>query len=154
MDLNIDSFFPKTKNEDIILNKDIQIKNLKIELNNRENIIKELNQKIQYKIYEINNLKNQINNINNNDLVTQINPGEKVISALFHSSDLKIDFSIACKNTTPFVKLEEKLYEEYPDYKETDNYFLQNGNKIKRFKTMEENNINSGKPIIIFSDNN
>ena len=78
----------------------------------------------------------------------------KVISALFHSSDLKIDFSIACKNTTPFVKLEEKLYEEYPEYKETDNYFLQNGNKIKRFKTMEENNINSGKPIIIFSDNN
>ena len=83
------------------------------------------------------------------DLVNYINPGEKAISALFISSDSKITYAISCKNTTPFVRIEEKLYEEYPEYKETNNYFLHNGSVIKRFKTVEENHIKSGKPIIL-----
>ena len=44
-------------------------------------------------------------------------------------------YPIACKNTTPFIKVEEKLYEEYPEFKETENYYIFNGTKIKRFKT-------------------
>ncbi len=47
------------------------------------------------------------------------------------------------------MKVEEKLYEEYPEYKDTENHFIHNGNEIKRFKTVEENNIKSGKPIIL-----
>ena len=47
------------------------------------------------------------------------------------------------------MRIEEKLYEEYPEYKETENYFIHSGNLIKRFKTIEENNIKSGKPIIL-----
>ena len=45
--------------------------------------------------------------------------------------------------------MEEKLYEEFPEYKETDNYFLVNGNKVKRFKTIKENNIKNGKPVVL-----
>jgi hypothetical protein len=93
-------------------------------------------------------LKNKIN-INDDDLVKELLPGEKAIAALFISTDQNVTYSIACKNTTTFVKVEEKLYEEYPQYKETNNYFLHNGNLIKRFKTMEENKIKSGKPIIL-----
>ena len=107
-----------------------------------------LNNQLSNKINELNNIKNNINN-NYDDLVNNINPGEKVISALFLSSDQKITYAISCKNTTPFVRIEEKLYEEYPEYKETDNYFLHNGSVIKRFKTVEENHIKSGKPIIL-----
>ena len=83
----------------------------------------------------------------------KINPDEKIIAALFISSDEKITYAIPCKNTTPFVKIEEKLYEEYPEYKETENYFINNGNVINKFKTIEENNIKTGKPIILNTGN-
>ena len=97
---------------------------------------------------EFNSIKNKFNN-NNDDLFNIINPGEKIIAALFISFDEKITYSIPCKNTTPFVRIEEKLYEEYPEYKETENYFIYNGTVINKFKTIEENNIKSGKPIIL-----
>ena len=139
--------------EDSLNQKEKEINSLKIELYNKSEIINNLNIQIQNKINEINNLRNKINDLNNDDLVTVVNPGEKVISTLFNSVDQKINFSIACKNTTPFVKIEEKLYEEYPDYKETDNYFLHNRNLIKRFKTIEENKIKSGKAIILYANN-
>ena len=93
-------------------------------------------------------MKNKIN-INDDDLVKELLPGEKAIAALFISTDQNVTYSIACKNTTTFVKVEEKLYEEYPQYKETNNYFLHNGSVIKRFKTVEENHIKNGKPIIL-----
>ena len=93
-------------------------------------------------------MNKQINN--NNNLFKEILPGEKVISVLFKSSDQNLIYSLPCKNTTPFVKIEEQLYDEFPEYKETDNYFLVNGNKVKRFKTIDENNIKNGKPIILY----
>ena len=125
-----------------------EINDLNIQLKNKDNNIISLNNQLSNKINELNNIKNNINN-NYDDLVNNINPGEKVISALFLSSDQKITYAISCKNTTPFVRIEEKLYEEYPEYKETNNYFLHNGTVIKRFKTVEENHIKNGKPIIL-----
>ena len=94
-------------------------------------------------------MKNRINSGSGDNLLNEIKPGEKIIAALFISSDQKITYAISCKNSTPFVRIEEKLYEEYPDYKDTENHFIHNGNVIKRFKTVEENNIKSGKPIIL-----
>ena len=82
----------------------------------------------------------------------EIKPGEKIISILFSSNDNKILYSLPCKNSTPFVKIEEKLYEEFPEYKETDNYFLLDGKKVKRFKTVEENHIKNGKPVILVTE--
>ena len=129
-----------------------EIENLKIRLINKEKTIESLNTQLSYKINELNNIKNRVNN-NNDDLLNVINPGEKIIAALFISSDQKIQYAISCKNTTPFVRIEEKLYEEYPEYKETDNYFLHNGSIIKRFKTVEENHIQNGKAIILNINN-
>ena len=139
-------------NKDILNQKNKEINNLKIQLQNKEKTIELLNNQISNKIIELNNLKNKINN-NNDDLFNVINPGEKILSVLFNSCDQKINYSIACKNTTPFVRIEEKLYEEYPEYKDTENYFLHNGAIIKRFKTIEENNIKNGKPIILNTNN-
>ena len=129
-----------------------EINDLNIQLKNKDNNIILLNDQLSIKINELNNIKNNIN-YNYDDLVNIINPGEKTIAALFVSSDSKIQYAIVCKNTTPFVRIEEKLYEEYPEYKETDNYFLHNGSVIKRFKTVEENHIKSGKPIILNINN-
>ena len=126
-----------------------EINDLKLQLQNKEKTIQLLNNQISNKIIELNNMKNKISNNNNDDLINVINPGEKIIAAQFISTDQKITYAIPCKNTTPFVRVEEKLYEEYPEYKETDNYFLHNGSVIKRFKTIEENHIKNGKPIIL-----
>ena len=37
--------------------------------------------------------------------------------------------------------VEAQIYENYPSYKETDNFFMCNGEKINRWKTLEENHI-------------
>ena len=113
---------------------------------NYEKKIEELNNQIKEKNNEINILKNKYSD----DEFKEILPGEKIISVLFTSSDYKINYSLPCKDSTLFVKMEEKLYEEFPEYKETDNYFLVNGNKVKRFKTIKENNIKNGKPVLLY----
>ena len=140
------------KNQDLLNQKNKEINNLKIQLQNKQKAFELLNTQLSNKIIELNNIKTKINN-KDDYLFNVIKPGEKAIAALFISSDQKITYSIPCKNTTPFVRLEEKLYEEYPEYKETENYFLHNGSVIKRFKTIEENNIKSGKPIILYTAN-
>ena len=54
--------------------------------------------------------------------------------------DQNIDLPIIIKNTEVFTKVEQILYKNYPDI-EAEYYFLVNGNKIKRYETLEENKI-------------
>ena len=54
--------------------------------------------------------------------------------------DQNIDLPIIIKNTEVFTKVEQILYKKYPDI-EAEYYFLVNGNKIKRYETLEENKI-------------
>ena len=49
--------------------------------------------------------------------------------------------------TDIFAKVEEKLYQIYDEFRETNNIFLVGGNIVKRFKTMIENNIKNGDKI-------
>ena len=60
------------------------------------------------------------------------------------------NYAMTCKNTDLFVTLEEKLYNDHPKYKTYDTFFQVNTRKIKRFKTIEENNIKSNDIISIF----
>jgi hypothetical protein len=78
--------------------------------------------------------------------------GEKLISVILTSSDQKIHCSIICKNTEKFIKLEEKLYNNYPEYSDSDNYFMVNGNIISKFKTLDENNIKDSDNIILIKE--
>ena len=45
--------------------------------------------------------------------------------------------------------MEEKLYKQYPEYRNINNIFIYNGNQILRNKTIGENNIGNGLPVII-----
>ena len=68
----------------------------------------------------------------------------------FISPDHKINYSIPCLDIDIFAEIEEKLYKEYPEYRETNNYFIANGKQILRFKTISQNNIGSGFPVMLF----
>ena len=85
----------------------------------------------------INNLNNPTINQNNDKCVT------------FISSDQKIMFGIPCSGNSIFAEIEEKLYKEYPEYRETNNIFLANGKEILRFKTINDNDIGTGRPIML-----
>ena len=75
--------------------------------------------------------------------------GEKLISVIFQSVNQEIHCSIICKNNDQFYKLEEQLYNEYPNYRNVENYFVVNGNKINRFKNLIENNIKNSDIITL-----
>jgi hypothetical protein len=65
-----------------------------------------------------------------------------------------ISYHLICKNTELFVRLEERFYNDFPQFKEYDLFFKNNNKKIKRFKTLEENNIKNKDIINIFINNN
>ena len=67
-----------------------------------------------------------VNGVNINDIKT----------VKFMSTDMKVHFAIACIGTETFSVVEEKLYKEYPEYRETNNLFYANGKEILRFKTI------------------
>ena len=95
---------------------------------------------------EINKLKAKLYDSS----LENIQPGQKILAIGFTSCDQKINNVILpCKDSELFVRIEEKLYNEYSEYKEKETYFVVDGNKIKRFKTLKENNIKSGSIIML-----
>ena len=121
---------------------------LKLLENNNNNIkrINDLEKLINEKDKELKNLKLKFGK---NDLVTIINPGEEVIAVNFISSENDINCPMACKNTTLVSRLEEKLYNDYPRYKDFPTYLTVNGTIVSRFKTLEENGIKDGNSILV-----
>ena len=65
--------------------------------------------------------------------------------------DQAIHYSIPCIGSDTFAEVEEKLYKQFPEYRETNNYFVANGKEILRFKTISENNIKNGFPIMLLT---
>ena len=129
-------------------------KNIKIKY---ENEIKKLNEKIKSLENEIENKNIQLQNcysqikLNENE-ITSMKPGERIIAVNFltmGNQDIT-NYAMACKNTDLFIRLEEKLYNDYPKYKNYETYFEVNTRRIKRFKTIEENQIKNNDIISLF----
>ena len=68
----------------------------------------------------------------------------------FTSIDQNIHYPIPCINTDKFKEVEEKLYKQYPEYRDIKNHFIYNGNEVSRDKTISENNIGNGLPVILY----
>ena len=79
-------------------------------------------------------------------------PEEKLITIKFASVFQDINFSIVDKNTTLFSDIEKILYYKYQQYKNFENYFLANGQKINRNLSLKENNIQDNTVITLGSD--
>ena len=67
----------------------------------------------------------------------------------FISSDQNVHYAVPCAKNNTFAEIEEKLYQIYPQYRETNNNFLANGNQVLRFKTIAENKIGNGLPVTL-----
>ena len=116
------------------------------------NTIKELENNITQKNNQLNELKAKLQNINiNSNIINKSNRinqgGDKCVN--FISIDSKICFGIPCSGNSTFAEVEELLYREYPEYRETNNTFLVNGKQILRFKTINENNAGTGRPVML-----
>ena len=68
---------------------------------------------------------------------------------IFQSTDSKIHYAFICKNTDRFNSIENMLYDKYPEYLDSENYFTVNGIKINKARTMEENKIKYSDIIIL-----
>ena len=147
----------KLKNELAKANKVIEqqkltINELQNKLNNYNNIINNLNKDINNyrniiskKDIELNNFKSQLNNnIPNNN----VNFND-ILCVNFISSDKNVHYAAACLKTNTFAEIEEKLYKQYPQYRETNNNFIANGTQVLRFKTIAENKIGNGLPVTL-----
>jgi type II secretory pathway component HofQ len=96
----------------------------------KDNKIKELELKLQ---------KNNKNKIYIDDMM--------VVN--FMSTDQAINTGIACTADDSFAEVEEKLYQIYDEYRNTNNLLLHKGNMVLRFKKIKENNIKNGDKIIV-----
>ena len=97
-------------------------------------------------------MKEKLQNNNINDAKNQNNSkiikgGDKCV--IFISNDQNIIYGIPCSGDDIFAEIEEILYREYPEYHKANNIFLANGKEIIRSKTINDNNIESGKPIML-----
>ena len=89
---------------------------------------------------------NIINDIKLN-IPIEIKSEEKMMSVIFISIDEGIHYSIICKNTDIFSNIEKKFYDKYPQYKNIQNEFIINGNKVDRFKNIDDNKIKNSDII-------
>ena len=138
------------------------IKNKKKEIKKEKNKIKELKNNLNNYSFDIKEVEEFINKFKLNEnkiselklnISFLLEKDEKIISIIFISSDENLNYSIICKNTESFSKIESLLYDKYPEYKITNNYFILNGNKIDENKNLKENNIKNGDIIMLKINN-
>ena len=124
----------------IDLNKDIN--DYKKKINEQKDIIKENEE-------EINKLKTKINDISKPKELSKKVYEKDMVCVNFLSQDQIIRFAVPCSKNNTFAEIEEKLYQQHPEYRNTNNNFIANGQPILRFKTIGENKIGAGFPVIL-----
>ena len=165
----------KIKNQKL----ETEIQKLRNELSANKQTINSLTNKIQQLQNEIQNLRNEnqkIKNKQNNQMnINEINKLNQIIMQQddkikelelklqkndkiyrndiivinFMSTDQAINTGIACTADDTFAEVEEKLYQMYNEYRNTNNILLHKGNMILRFKKIKENKIKNGDKIIV-----
>ena len=74
---------------------------------------------------------------------------DKFISIIFTSTDQVIHYSIVCKIEDYFSQIEQKLYKEYPEYNNSNNVFISQGNLIQKDKSLKDNKIKNSDVITL-----
>ena len=122
------------------------------EMKNKNNLLTSENMKLKNDLSNANEIISNFNRNNQqNNNVNMVNIND-IIVIQFISTEQKINCAIKTLKTDTFAEVEEKLYQKYPEYRETNNNFIFNGKIILRFKTVFENNIQDGDKIQLLND--
>ena len=165
---NFVDFIPNFKRAEKIYDSNNEIKSLKeqLEAYKKDNLrLKSENEKLKSDLLKANNLINkQNNNSKNNEIkklkeenynlklqIQNIQPKynlDDIMVINFISTDFEINnCGIKCLKTNTFAEVEEKLYQKFDSFRNTNNIFLFKGRQILRFKTIYENGIKEGEII-------
>ena len=135
-----------------------QLNDLEIYIKKQREIIKDVKielEELQHKLidkkiinYKLQDYRNIINDIRLN-IPSLAKPNEKLMSIVFNSFDENIHYSVICKNTDQFLKIESLLYEKYPEYKYLNKDYYVNGVKIDINKNLKDNNIKDSDIITL-----
>ena len=109
-------------------------------------MIKQLEIEIKNKDNELNRLKKELKKANNKQNYININRDE-MISVFFQHPNY--NYSVACVKNDTFAEVEEKFYKEFAELRNTNNVYLVSGRQVLRFKTIEENKIKNGYPVLL-----
>jgi len=133
-------------------------KQTEIQLGN-QNILNEEENKYDFLVKKVNKLENDLKTYSNKiiELLEKLNSNNQneeipnnLISVIFQSLSKNLQCSIICKETDVFVNIESALYKKYPEYLESEQYFVANGKKINKFKTLKENGISDSSVILLY----
>ena len=74
---------------------------------------------------------------------------DEPIAVIFKSIDQKINYPVAGYNFGNFAKFENKLFNEFPELKNKNIYYILNGIIIDKSGSLKDNKINNGANILI-----
>ena len=78
---------------------------------------------------------------------------KKQIAIILRSLDQSINFPLICKGSDIFQDVIKKLYDEYPDLKYKNIYFLHNGTIIDNYSaTLDEIKIKNADNILFYTN--
>ena len=123
--------------------------NMNESLRKATNDINEYKKKIEKYTKYLKDLNIEIQNKDKELLKLYKENAEKMIILIFQSNEEQFSHHIICKNTDIFSEIEMKLKNKYPFLKEEENYYLHNGQKIKKDYNLQDNKIGDGDTIII-----
>ena len=119
----------KQKNEELE-SKIVELEKQEQNLNLKDKTINELREKLERYPFEL-------------------KEDEKMLTVSFSSSTKMLHYSVICKNTDIFTNIENKLYIQYPEYKEEQTFFTVNGRAINKYYTLDENKIKDNDVILL-----
>ena len=143
----------KNKITKLIQDNDSIIKKYENDMNKLKEKNKELEKLVNEQKQEIDDYIFKLNYLSENNQAISFKPEDKIISVLFMTQGNQdiINYSMPCKTKDLFVRLEERLYQDFPKYRNVETFFMVNANRILRFKTLEENKIKSNDIISLFT---
>ena len=111
----------------------------------------------------INKLKEYINNLDKeqeehyNKLIIanqkyNLSENENLINLIIMTEDEKVIFPLICKDVNMFIIIEEKFYEEFPEYSEKKGKFFCNNILLDKDKTLKDCKIKNNNIIIFRED--
>ena len=126
------------KKESNDLNK--MISDMKSKISKINNEVKELLEQLKKKEDKIKELKEKFS--------FEYTKEDKIFPVTFLSINEDIHYSMICKNTDEFQRLENSFYEKFPEYKNCKNIFLIHNKIINKYEKLETNNIRDNDVII------